>query len=94
VAASISTFAPPTAISVQGQLKETSSAQTAILAPNNAYGAVGSTTNPPSCVADNAGAANSCTFDLILESTDLFWASSGGGGLIALQGWRDSVNAN
>lgn len=67
-----------------------------IIAPNNAYGARGSTSNPPvyQYGATSPGYGSVSTFDLLLESTNIYWASSTADGTLFCQGWVDAVNAN
>lgn len=79
-------YVPPTASEIQGYLGITSGAIMA--APNNSYGAESSTTNPPP-VSVTAGFNHIYSF--VLESSDIYWASSGASNLIACSGWTDNL---
>jgi hypothetical protein len=90
-------YVPPTAITVSGILGcGASSGQHAMAAPNNAYGAMSSTTNPPAIACFSAGidtnTAARTPFEFVLESTAVYWANNTS--ILAITGWVDSVNAN
>lgn len=99
-------FAPPTATRVYGflfaNLLVNVSTAGCMAAPNNAYGAITSTTNPPpiaaqyvSAVASNSNVLQGPNFDWMLEGTQLFFASTTNTGCgIGMLGWTDKVNAN
>ena len=94
VAVNLTGYIPATAARVLGHAF--CSASTTLVAPNNAYGAYNSTTNPPFMSATNATLAFAVPFAILLEnslSTGLYWASSGTGGRISVIGWEDAVNA-
>ena len=63
----------------------------AIVAPNNTYGATGSTTNPPP-VQVTGYYSVSQVVEMVLESPNIYWANSTGTGsqLLAL-GWTDNL---
>lgn len=87
-------YVPPTAVRIQGFAGFAASGTNLIVAPNNDYGAQGSTSNPPPISL--AWANNGIMFfpfDWVLESTNVYYASSGAGGLMACTGWTDAVNA-
>jgi len=68
-----------------------------IVAPNNAYGNFTSTTNAPPfglTVATGTTPAPSAMGNFLLESTNVYWASSQSNNLLYAQAWRDKVNAN
>lgn len=90
IAVGISNYVPSTAAAIEGVLTITTSG--AMVAPNNSYGAQTSTTNPP-FVGLNAssGVTNSSQFKMILESTNIYWASAGAGGVLAATGWEDNI---
>jgi len=87
-------YVPPTAVRIQGFAGFAASGTNLIVAPNNDYGAQGSTSNPPpiSLAFANNGVMF-FPFDWVLESTNVYYASSGAGGLMACTGWTDAVNA-
>ncbi|MFL6873877.1 hypothetical protein ACJ6YJ_03620 [Pseudomonas marginalis] len=85
IAVAWANYAPPTAKRLT--VVSSNGSGTTIVAPNNAYGASTSTTNP-SPVQNSAGTAQlSWLADLILESSNIYWASNAGGaGLFASGG--------
>jgi hypothetical protein len=90
-------FVPPTATRVIGLLAEMSAASIAMVAPNANYGNYSSITNPPPVVTQSAGGANqnvNVTFELLLETSALFYVSNGASSILGVVGWVDKVNAN
>ena len=93
VAVGISNFIPTTATSINGVLFGNQASGAWMAAPNNSYGAMGSISNPPPfAFAYPVGnlSNNSLQFSAILESTNIYWASSGGG-YLACNGWEDNL---
>lgn len=93
VAVAVGSYVPPTAFSIQGtatQVVNTNSA--VIVSPNNSYGGSGSTTNPP-YISAHAGSAGSSgtSFDMILESTNIYWAANFAGSNLTISGWEDNL---
>lgn len=65
-----------------------------IVAPNNSYGAVNAVNPPPAAFDATLGTKSVYQLNLMLEGlakNTIYWASSGAGGMIAVQGWIDSV---
>jgi len=62
-------------------------------APNSAYGAINSSSNPPP-VSANSAQAIITPFDFALEGANVFFASNFAPGFMACAGWVDAVNAN
>ena len=67
-------------------------------APNNSYGAISSSTNPPPMAFTVFAGQMSCNFKsvMLLESTSIYFAANvaaANGGLF-VAGWTDAVNAN
>lgn len=101
VAASVTSYVPPTAILIGLQLMVVSTtsgpALIVIIAPNNNYGGIGSTTNMPpiTSVADissNQQFNQGILAQLMLESSNIYIASTGGANLlIAAESWIDDV---
>ncbi|WP_439392320.1 hypothetical protein ACRQ5Q_22245 [Bradyrhizobium sp. PMVTL-01] len=101
VAFSVSSVVPPTASMISLQVMQLSSvggsALIALVAPNNNYGGIGSTTNMPpiTTVADISSSQQlnqGITAQMMLESTNIYVASSGGINLtIAAEGWIDNL---
>lgn len=98
-AVSVSSFVPSSAASISILAYTSGSGAYGIVAPNNSYGgfngsSVNSATNPPPLIATSSagsiyGAPNS---ELALESTNIYAASSGGGGMyIHCSGWEDNL---
>lgn len=89
VAIGISNFVPPTASKIHVCLVATGS-QAAMLAPSNAYGAINSLLNPPplSC---NPGAYATAMGELVIESSNIYWASNGAGCAVYCYGWEDNL---
>jgi len=93
VAVATGNFVPPTAGAIDLILTDNVSGDVAMVAPNSSYGAEQSTTNPP--VMETTGTSGGSALaivrgTLILESTNFYWAASGGGA-VAVIGWRDNL---
>ena len=94
VAVNLTGIIPATAARVIGNAFAAIS--TTIVAPNNAYGAYNSASNPPAASASSTTVAFAVPFDLEIESgpsTALYWASSGANGGLFIIGWEDAVSA-
>lgn len=86
------TFVPSTASRISGVIPNGSgTANQAMLAPNNAYGVLQSTTNPPPFVMQASGSqlAGNVFFDMALESTNIYGAM--GGVNVFCNGWEDNL---
>lgn len=96
VALSISSFAPPTASEFAGVLKGAGGATYGcIVAPNDDYGIDSSVTIPPPIrFTSPDSVAINLPFEIILESTNIYWAATSNGSYIYAAGWTDKVNAN
>lgn len=81
-------FVPPTATEISVTAYSNG---VYILAPNNAYGVDASTTNPP--FSQNGGFAGGA-INMMLDSTNIFWANNSAVSVLACNGWIDAVNAN
>ena len=94
VAVNLTGIIPATATRVIGNVFAAIS--TTIVAPNNAYGAYNSASNPPAASASSTSVAFVVPFDLEIESplsTALYWASSGANSGLFIIGWEDAVSA-
>jgi hypothetical protein len=62
-----------------------------MIAPNNTYGGYNSTVGSPPVV--NLGHTNSSnqTFEFVLESTNIYWASQNSASSILCLGWIDNI---
>ena len=95
VPSSVSGVVPPTASSINAMIiaVNANNTQTAI-APNNNYGSVGSASSPPIQVGVtgvSVGLQVAMVFSMLLESTNIFYASSAGASGAALcMGWEDN----
>lgn len=67
--------------------------QEVIIAPNNSYGSVSSTTNPPLYAFHNSDAAQKASSNTTfsLESDAIFWASTASGARLTVSGWSDNL---
>lgn len=83
-------FIPSTACELHGILG-TLSAGTTICAPNNAHGAYNSTTAPPPVFSSDSTIQEINSFEMILESTNIYWASNNASGFIMCRGWQDNI---
>lgn len=95
-AASVANFVPPTAtrITIIPNIKwEDGTTANIQIAPNTNYGGQqNSNGNAPWYDSDIAGGL--VAFEMSLESTSIYWASSAAGGAMQAAGWTDAVNAN
>lgn len=83
-------FVPPTAdtINVAANADVGGTAAVVLVAPNNAYGN-GTSTNPPPVVV---GTATTAAINPVpIESSSIYWASSGTDGYLFCLGWTDYV---
>lgn len=92
VAASVSSFVPPTAntIVVTASQYFGGGASVIGLAPNSSYGGMASN-RPPLLSGDNTGALNKSTISMLLESSNIYVYSSGANGLFQSVGWEDNL---
>jgi len=88
VAVAIGAYVPPTA----GQIGINLYSQNAVIvAPNNAYGAIASTTNPPYASMSGAASGSTLPFFMGIESANIYWASNAASGVLATSGWEDNL---
>lgn len=90
VAVALGSFVPPTAGVVAGTvyIYDAGTNRAAMVAPDNSYGAISSSTNfPPVAVT---GQTIGAAFELVLESTSIYWASQANCAL-AVTGWVDEI---
>lgn len=99
IAEPISSFVPPTAGVIELNLQiQNGTNGAALAAPNNAYGSIASTTNPPPCSENGGGVtaltlSMSCSF-VIEPANTVYYSSSTASAALAAEGWIDAVNAN
>jgi hypothetical protein len=86
-------YIPSTASEIQGTIQSTAGLNV-MAAPNNAYGGYASTTNPPPAYAYDYRVDAIGSFDFILESSDIYWASNATAGGLWVKSWVDTVNAS
>ena len=86
-------YAPPTATVVYLALGASGSGSNHhTAAPNGSYGAYNSSSNPPLCEYTVTTAGNTLC-SMVLESTNVYYASDDTSGYLMLSGWTDSVAA-
>jgi len=93
VSVALATFIPTsTASRVVGTLNQVSTSNQAMVAPNNSYGAFNSTTNPPPVSVSTSSGNNggNVQLDFVVESANVYWASSATGGILQCVGWEDN----
>jgi hypothetical protein len=92
-AVSVSGFVPSTAAEIGVNFFGGVNNEESMVAPNNSYGAWNSTTNPPPLVVGNQSDTNffSQTANLLLESTNIFYASNGSHTRLTCYGWTDNL---
>lgn len=95
VAYSVSTFVPPTASTVLMSIGSSgeSGSYWVIAAPNNSYGPLNSTTNPPPFSGYSTANSNpySTPVAFLLESSSIYYASSDYDGRASVSGWEDNL---
>ncbi len=93
-AVALGNYIAPTATHIQGAIARINAVSGyAIVAPNDQYDGVLSTTNPPPAICFSASSSIAMRFEFELESTNLYWASDNTNGALHVLGWTDSVNA-
>lgn len=95
VAVGVANLVPPTAASIRMSLAiliPDASVNT-IVSPNNATGALGSSTNPPPFQFTNTtgGGMPLAAIDMLLESANFYWANNNGNGRLMVHGWSDNL---
>ncbi len=87
---------PPTASIIKVIAANATSQAQFTIAPNNIASVTGTTTNIPMCaIIDGAGGNQGVlTCEMLLESTNIFVATTLGTAVVGAVGWRDQVNAN
>ena len=86
-------YAPSTAAALCVSIGSASITGQVMAAPNNAYGAIGSTSNPPPIngQASNYAYAPTVAMDMIVESSNVYWASNAAAGFFLCRGWIDNL---
>lgn len=90
-ALSVTAYVPLTATVFRGSVYGVAGT-TMMVAPNSAYGAYNSTTNPPQVVLTNSSGRSQFRFEL--ESTNIYYATDSSGTYLFAAGWVDNVPAN
>jgi hypothetical protein len=94
VAIAVANYVPTTAARIQVlAVGGNNTSCTVMVAPNNAYGAVGSSSNPCPLMTTSSGTSNAPNIpgDLELESTNIYWASNNGNAAVVVIGWEDNI---
>lgn len=91
-AISTTTFVPSTAVSIICAIAAQGVNGAAIAAPNGSYGSWISSVNPPPVVVNSEATTQTvATFEFLLESANVYWASQGASNLLYCLGWTDSL---
>lgn len=93
VAVSISPYVPPTSASINVTAHNATQATATLVAPNNSYLNHESNTNPPPLVvtAPSVVLFLSMSASMLLESTNIYYASSDPSGSVVCTGWEDNL---
>ena len=95
VAVPISSFAPSTAVKIGLSLAGYCANSSAIAAPNNSYVGVPGGSSQSSPLSISQGAAQptqlSATGDFVIESSNVYYASSASPAGLSCTGWEDSI---
>ncbi|MDR6579959.1 hypothetical protein [Pseudomonas extremaustralis] len=94
IAVGVSSFVPPTAIAISCTIHVQAGTAGVIVAPSNAYGGYDSNTNLPPLAVSTPGATSlntNCSALMILESTNIYYASSSSTGQLVANGWEDNL---
>jgi hypothetical protein len=95
VAASVLTAVPETATQVRlmAAITATDANTLIIISPNNSTGAFGSTSNPPYMSFSNTvnGGTSNIPFDMVLESSNIYWACNKEDVTLRVHGWEDAI---
>ena len=93
---SVLSAVPPTAVQIRLILQGSQpGSEIAIAAPNNSYGKIDSSNPPPLGTGAGTSGLSAVVFgNFLLESTDVYYASSIAASGLWVLGWKDSVNAN
>lgn len=91
VAVAVGAYVPSTASKISVGLQY--NATVAMVAPNNSYGEFSSSTNSPPMVGGSStvGVLGTLLGEIFLESTNIYWASSGVTGGLYCYGWEDNL---
>lgn len=90
VGAPVAGFVPTTAAAIKLVLHSAPNANAAC-APNNSYGVIGSTSNPPPMSQVSATFPLNICSEFVLEGSNVYFASDSAGDLLACMGWRDVI---
>lgn len=92
VAVATANFLPSTALSIAGVIHMSPTSGYGFVAPNNQFGVLSSTTNPPpGGTASYGGAHGVGQFNFVLESANIYWNSANTAGELYCLGWEDNV---
>jgi len=86
-AVGVSSFIPPTAVSINGNI---GTASLALFAANGNAGVAGGANPPILTLATPASSYQTVEFDVLLESTNIYWANNGTAHLACI-GWGDNL---
>lgn len=90
VSVATGSFVPPAAFSINVLPAVLNAGAIAVVAPSGAYGSYNSATNtPPISLANASGSLVSVPTSLLLESTNIYWASNTANNNLYCFGWED-----
>jgi len=86
-------YAPSTVAALSLSIGSVNITGQVTLAPNNAYGGIASTSNPPplNTQGSNYSYAPTVAIDIIQESSNVYWASNAAQGFLLCRGWIDNL---
>lgn len=91
-AIAVGAFSPPTAVSIKIVATAQTGSTQVIVAPNSSYtGRAGASPAPVLLTFQTGGSQDTVTADLVLESANIYWASSGAANQVQCLGWEDSL---
>jgi len=95
VTASTTSAVPPTACRISISAVATAQGAVLAIAPNGNYGAYNTTSNPPPFILsmdnDAGWGFNTCSGDMMLESTNIYLISTSTTGKVFCLGWEDNL---
>ena len=92
VPAALANFVPATAAKIRLFLAAFTNGTFSIVAPNNAYGALNSTSNSPPLVSpSNGGVSVPVQGEFVLESTSIYYASDDTASILQCLGYTDNI---
>lgn len=90
-AIAVAAFVPPTATAIRIVASAQSGTTQAVVSPNQSFtGRAGASPAPVMLTFQTGGSQDTVAADLVLESGNIYWASSGANNMVQCFGWEDS----